>query len=169
MKNKWLWITLSVVLVLALLVGTAFVFLRIGLMRRISTVATSSEIMTDNCVQVTVSEDGKIVKGSCEMLEDSEGQTLEAIPDRALGFRGMMGQDFDRFDRLSYNPRYNMIGSSRISMFSPLRWLGGLVLLAVLVLLVILIVKALTGKTRLVIKTQPEVVEVPPVDTTEQK
>ena len=73
MKNKWLWITLSVVLVLVLLVGTAFVFLRIGMMRRISTVTTSSEIMTENCVQVTVSEDGEIVKRSCEMLEGSEG------------------------------------------------------------------------------------------------
>ena len=76
----------------------------------------------------------------------------------------MMGQDFDRFDHFSYNPRYSMMGGSRLSMFSPLRFLGGLVLLAVLVLLVILIVKALSGKTQVIIKTQPEVVEVPPVD-----
>ena len=61
-----------------------------------------------------------------------------------------------------------MMGS-RVSMFSPLRWLGGLVLLGVLVLVIILIVKALSGKTKLVVKTQPEVVEVPPVDGTEQK
>ena len=168
MKKKWLWITLSVVLVLGLLAGTAFVFLRIGMMRSVTNVVAGTGTLTEGCVQLQVTENGEIVKGTCAMLESGEGPILGAIPGQIYGYRGMMGQYFDRFDRFSYNPSYSMMGS-RISMFSPLRWLGGLVLLGVLVLLVILIVKALNGKTKLVIKTQPEVVEVPPVEGTEQK
>ena len=171
MKNKWLWITLSVLLVLGLLVGTAFVFLRIGMMRSIASVTTSTGTLPEGCVQLQVSENGEIVKGTCEMLESGEGPILGAIPGQVYGYRGMMGQYFDRFDRFSYSPRYSMMGG-RVGGFSALRFLGGLVLLAVLVVLVltiILIAKALTRKTKLVIKTQPEVVEVPPVEGTEQK
>lgn len=152
MKNKWLWITLSVVLVLGLLVGTAFIFLNIGRMWGAARVTTGEGTLPEGCVQLS---------------ESGEGPILGAIPGTTYGYRGMMGQYFDRFDRFSYNPRFSMMGS-RISMFSPLRWLGGLVLLGVLVLLAILIIKALTGKTRLIVKTQPEVVEVPPVEPTDQ-
>jgi len=164
MKNKWLWITLSVLLVLVLLAGTAFIFLRIGMMRAAVRVTSDTAPLTEGCVQLQVSENGEIVKTACEL---PEGTILEHVPGKILGFRGMMGQYFDRFDRFSNNPRFSMMGS-RVNMFSPLRWLGGLVLLGVLVLVVILIVKALTGKTKLVVKTQPEVVEVPPVEPTEQ-
>ena len=170
MKNKWLWITLSVLLVLGLLVGTAFVFLRIGMMRSVATVTTGTAPLTEGCVQVQVSENGEIVESSCAMLESGEGPILGAVPGKIYGFRGMMGQDFNRFDRFSNNPHFNMMGG-RVSMFSPLRWLGGLVLLAVLavlVLTIVLIAKALSRKTKVIIKTQPEVVEVPPVDSTEQ-
>jgi hypothetical protein len=153
MKNKWLWITLSVVLVLVLLAGTAFIFLRIGMMRSVATVTTGTAPLTEGC---------------CELSESGEGPILGAIPGTTYGYRGMMGQYFDRFDRFSNGSRFNMMGG-RVSMFSPLRWLGGLVLLGMLVLLVILIVKALTGKTKLIVKTQPEVVEVPPVEPTEQQ
>ena len=168
MKNKWLWITLSVILVLGLLVGTAFVFLNIGRMWGAARVTTGEGVLTEGCVQLQVSEGGEIVKTACEL---PEGPILGAVPGQIYGFRGMMGQyfdRFDRFDRFSYNPRFSMMGG-RVSMFSPLRWLGGLVLLGVLVLVIILIVKALSGKTKLVVKTQPEVVEVPPVDPNEQQ
>lgn len=174
MKNKWLWITLTVLLVLGLLVGTAFVFLRIGMMRSIARVTTSTGILPEGCVQLQVSEDGEIVKGTCEL---PEGTVLEGIPGTPYGYRGMMGQyfnGFDRFnhfDRFSYSPRYSMMGG-RFGGFSALRFLGGLILLAVLAILVltiVLIAKALSRKTKLIIKTQPEVVEVPPVEPTEQK
>ena len=168
MKKKWLWITLSVLLVLGLLAGTAFVFLRIGMMRSAATVTSTTALLPEGCVQLQVTENGEIVKGTCEMLESGEGPILGAIPGQIYGYRGMMGQYFDRFDRFSYNPSYSMMGG-RVGGFPALRFLGGLVLLGVLVLLVILIVKALNGKTKLVVKTQPEVVEVPPVEGTEQK
>ena len=171
MKNKWLWITLSVILVVGLLVGTAFVFLRIGMMRSVANVTTATGTLTEGCVQLQVSEGGEIVKTACEL---PEGPILGAVPGQIYGFRGMMGQyfdRFDRFDRFSYNPRFSMMGG-RVSMFSPLRWLGGLVLLgvlAVLVLTIVLIAKALSRKTKVIIKTQPEVVEVPPVEPNEQQ
>ena len=90
MKLKWLWITLSVLLVLGLLVGTAFLFLRIGMMRSVATVTTGTAPLTEGCVQVQVSENGEIVKGTCEMLESGEGPILGAIPGQVYGYRGMM-------------------------------------------------------------------------------
>jgi len=149
MKNKWLWITLSVLAVVVLLVTASFVFFRIGLMLGSNRVVSEITVPTE---------------GGLEEITPEESGEYGYFPRTMMGSRF---DRFDRFDRFSYNPRFSMM-NNRVSMFSPLRWLGGLVLLGLLVLVIILIIKALSGKTRLVVKTQPEVIEVPPVDTTEQ-
>lgn len=150
MKNKWLWITLSVLAVVVLLVTAGFVFFRIGLMIGSNRVVSEITVPTE---------------GGLEEITPEESDGYGFFPRTMWGSRF---DRFDRFDRFSYDPRFSMM-NSRVSMFSPLRWLGGMVLLGVLVLVIILIVKALSGKTKVVVKTQPEVVEVPPVEPNEQQ
>ncbi|MCJ7694472.1 MAG: hypothetical protein MUO40_03515 [Anaerolineaceae bacterium] len=138
MKNKWLGITLTILVGVFLLVAVGFVSFRLGTLRG------KMFASTEGLKTIVVSGD----KG-----ELPECAYLEKFPGKGEYISGMMetGENFEDFHGMmgSFGFRDNVRGfypmdrfNSPMRSFSLLRGLFSLVLLAGLVLLIVFIVKA---------------------------
>jgi len=167
MKNKWLGITITILVGVFLLVAVGFTSFRLGTLYG-SRFASTADLKT-------------IVVSGAES-ELPEGAYLEKFPSKGEYFSGMMGSAgyVDNFHGMmgSYGFRDNVRGfypmdrfNSPMRSFSLVRGLFSLVLLAVLVLLIIFIVKAVKNDRQVMFKVieKSDESSLPDIESSEKK